>query len=262
MERSRDNILFVMEEKKKMVLFIERKHLPELIEDPFLIFDESLNGLPSLKQDLADWLNASGIFIEYSGSSIIFVNLGEILSQIDSLNVVATVSTDIVDKLDLKNISQSLKGTEYAPNKFPGLILKLEKPSATIMIFSYGKMVITGLKDRKVIKRVVDIVIAILQNMNIIISNPLITIHKIVSTIDLGLKIDLNTVTIVMDSITYNPETFPGLIYRMRNPKVEFWIFSDGKVICLGAKSKDHLKKAIIKLIKTFVELKIFKSKK
>ncbi len=261
MERSRDKIVLKMAKERKKVLILKRKHLSKYIDDSLLELNEISDGLPWIKLNFVEFLNSCGIDIEYSDSSILFLNLGiNTKDNIDTSNIVAIVSTDILERLDLKKVSQKLADTDFDSTKFPGIIFKLDKPSATIMIFSDGKMIITGLREKKMIKRVAHVFMAILQNMDIIISNPIITIHNSVSTIDLGVKVDLNAVKIVIDSVKHDPETFPGLIYRIQNPRVEFWIFSDGKIICLGAKSKEHLKKAVIKLIRTFVDFKLFRS--
>ena len=46
----------------------------------------------------------------------------------------------------------------------------------------------------------------------------------------------------------YEPEQFPGLIYRMENPKAVILIFSSGKLVCTGAKKEEEVHQAVMKL--------------
>ncbi|MHA1585282.1 MAG: TATA-box-binding protein, partial [Promethearchaeota archaeon] len=59
-------------------------------------------------------------------------------------NVVATVVTDIKEKINLILIASEYSDVEYNPERFPGLVMRVIKPKATSLIFSTGKMVITG----------------------------------------------------------------------------------------------------------------------
>ena len=79
-----------------------------------------------------------------------------------------------------------------------------------------------------------DTVIKRIKKAKIDVSNPIITIHNIVASGDLHTPIDLNMVAVVMDNAMYEPEVFPGLIYRMQDPKTVFLIFSTGRIVCTG----------------------------
>ncbi|MBN1802780.1 MAG: TATA-box-binding protein [Candidatus Lokiarchaeota archaeon] len=163
-------------------------------------------------------------------------------------NVVATVTVEIDEKIDLTQIARKQAEVEYNPEKFPGLVMRIEQPRATILIFSTGKMVITGLRNASEAEEVVLQVIKNMKKADIDISKYAITIQNIVASGDLHANVDLNLASIVMESSMYEPEVFPGLIYRMKEPKTVFLIFSTGRVVCTGAKHKDALKKAFIKL--------------
>ena len=65
-----------------------------------------------------------------------------------------------------------------------------------------------------------------------------------VSTANLGGKVDLETAAVDMDNLMYEPEQFPGLIYRMKEPKVVLLIFASGKMVITGAKSFKWSKEA------------------
>ena len=174
-------------------------------------------------------------------------------------NVVATVSVEITEKINLTQIARKLIDVEYNPERFPGLIMRIEKPKATILIFSTGKMVVTGMRRAAEAERVVNNVIKNVKKAGIKLSNPKISIVNIVTSGDLHTRIDLDMMTIVMEYVMYEPEVFPGLIYRMKNPKAVFLVFSTGRFVCTGAKSREIIEKAVIKLNRQVRELGIAK---
>jgi len=163
-------------------------------------------------------------------------------------NVVATVVMEITEKIDLNVIARKHAEVEYNPERFPGLVMRIEKPRATILIFSTGKMVVTGLRKAAQAPKVVEKVVKNIRKAGIKVSNPEITIQNIVASGDLHTNIDLNMAAIVMESAMYEPEVFPGLIYRMQDPKTVFLIFSTGRIVCTGAKRKDIVRDAVLKL--------------
>ena len=87
-------------------------------------------------------------------------------------------SMEIEKKLDLTQIAQGIQDAEFNPEKFPGLVMKIEKPNATILIFSDGKLMITDLENPSKVDQVVDIIMEKLKNIGIIIPKPEITIES------------------------------------------------------------------------------------
>ncbi len=118
-------------------------------------------------------------------------------------NVVATVIVEITEKIDLKQIARKHADVEYNPERFPGLVMRIEKPRATILIFSTGKMVVTGLRKAADAPRVVEKVIKNIRKAGIKVSNPEITIQNIVASGDLHTNIDLNMAAIIMDNAMF-----------------------------------------------------------
>ena len=163
-------------------------------------------------------------------------------------NVVATVVVEITEKIDLNQIARKHPEVEYNPERFPGLVMRIEKPRATILIFSTGKMVVTGLRKAAEAPRVVEKVVKNIKKAGIKVTNPKITIQNIVASGDLHTNIDLNMAAIVMEYAMYEPEVFPGPIYRMQDPKTVFLIFSTGRIVCTGAKKKEIVRDAVAKL--------------
>ncbi len=174
-------------------------------------------------------------------------------------NVVATVVVEITEKIDLNIIARKHADVEYNPERFPGLVMRILKPKATILIFSTGKMVVTGMRKASEAGRVVEKVLKNIRKAGIKVSNPEITIQNIVASGDLHTKIDLNMAAIVMEYAMYEPEVFPGLIYRMQEPKTVFLIFSTGRIVCTGAKKKEIVREAVKKLNKEVRKLGVAK---
>ena len=163
-------------------------------------------------------------------------------------NVVATVTLKITEKIDLNIIARKYADVEYNPERFPGLVMRILKPKATILVFSTGKMVVTGMRRADEAEAVVEKVIKRIRKAKIEVSDPEIVIQNIVASGDLHTNIDLNLAAVVMEYAMYEPEVFPGLIYRMQDPKTVFLIFSTGRIVCTGGKTKEIVKNAVKKL--------------
>ena len=162
-------------------------------------------------------------------------------------NVVASASLD--QKIDLLAIMKVFRNVEYRPKQFPGLVFRLKRPKTATLIFGSGKMVCTGAKSEKMARSAVNKVVRELKGNGIIIlGKPSIVIQNIVASANLHGKIDLEMAADIMDNVMYEPEQFPGLIYRMAVPKVVMLLFASGKLVCTGAKYEDMVKDAVFKL--------------
>jgi transcription initiation factor TFIID TATA-box-binding protein len=131
----------------------------------------------------------------------------------------------------------------------------LKKPKTATLIFGSGKMVCTGAKSerqaRKAIMRVVD---ELKRNGIVILGKPEIQVQNIVASVGLGGYIDLEKLTYSLKRTMYEPEQFPGLIYRMDDPKVVILVFTSGKLVCTGAKKETEVHRAVSKLQETLEE--------
>jgi len=162
-------------------------------------------------------------------------------------NVVATAT--LGQKLDLMAIMKVFQNVEYRPKKFPGLVFRLKRPKTATLLFSTGKMVCTGAKSEKLARSAIRKVVRELKSNGIIIlGKPEIMIQNIVASANLHGKIDLEMAADIMDNVMYEPEQFPGLIYRMGEPKVVILIFTSGKLVCTGGKSAEMVDVAVAKL--------------
>lgn len=162
-------------------------------------------------------------------------------------NVVASVTLHCA--IDLGSIVVSFSHVEYRPEVFPGLCFRLKKPKTATLIFKTGRMVCTGAKSASQAIEAVHKVIRELKGKGIVIrGKPEIQIQNIVASAILDGKIDLEKAVYLLGKTMYEPEQFPGAIYRMDEPKVVILIFSNGKLVITGAKSEEEVYQAVNKL--------------
>uniref|UniRef100_A0A7C4FG33 TATA-box-binding protein n=1 Tax=Thermofilum pendens TaxID=2269 RepID=A0A7C4FG33_THEPE len=139
--------------------------------------------------------------------------------------------------------------------EFPGLVLRLVRPKTATLIFSSGKMVCTGAKSEAEVHKAVRSIIKLLKQHGIDIRNePIIEIQNIVASANLRAGVDLEKAAFLLENAMYEPEQFPGLIYRMKEPKVVLLIFSSGKVVCTGAKREEEVREAVMKVYQMLKE--------
>ena len=171
-------------------------------------------------------------------------------------NVVASATLN--QRIDLNSIVRIFPGVEYRPEQFPGLVYRLKKPKTATLIFSSGKMVCTGAKSerlaRKAVTKVVD---ELKRGGTVILGKPEIQIQNIVTSAGLGGDINLEKATYSLKRTMYEPEQFPGLIYRMDDPKVVILIFATGKLVVTGAKKEAEVYRAVETLQRTLEEKKL-----
>ena len=163
-------------------------------------------------------------------------------STIDIVNVVA--STKLADAFDLPKIEAELEGAEYNKEKFPGLVYRVKAPKAAFLIFTSGKVVCTGSKNVEDVRTVITTLAKTLKSMGFekIDMEPEIHVQNIVASADLKSDLNLNAVALGLglENIEYEPEQFPGLVYRIKVPKVVVLIFSSGKLVITGGKSPEE----------------------
>jgi len=166
---------------------------------------------------------------------------------IDIQNVVAAATLN--QRIDLNAVIKSFPGTEYRPEQFPGLVFRLKRPKTGTLIFNSGKMVCTGARSETESRRAVMKVFKELKKGGIvIIRKPDFKVVNIVASARLGGKVDLEKAVSTLGKTMYEPEQFPGLIYRMEEPKVVMLIFASGNLVCTGAKKDQDVYDAVHKL--------------
>lgn len=173
--------------------------------------------------------------------------LPKVKATVNIENVVA--SATLKQRVDLNAVVKNYPGVEYRPEQFPGLVFRLKRPKTATLIFNSGKMVCTGAKSEQEARRAVMRVIKELKKSGIIIaSKPELKIQNIVASANLYGIIDLEKAVSVLGRTMYEPEQFPGLIYRMDEPKVVILLFASSKLVCTGAKREQDVYEAVNKL--------------
>ena len=176
---------------------------------------------------------------------------------INIVNVVASVTLN--QKINLQDIVKAFAHVEYNPKRFPGLVFRLKQPKTAILIFGTGKMVCTGATSEKLARRAVHKVVRELKNNGIIIlSKPKIEIQNMVASANLHGSIDLEAGADVLENVMYEPEQFPGLIYRMSDPKTVLLLFTSGKLVCAGAKSAEMVYESVVKIYEILDDYDLF----
>jgi transcription initiation factor TFIID TATA-box-binding protein len=161
-------------------------------------------------------------------------------------NVVA--STGIGQELDLQSVAMDLEGADYDPEQFPGLVYRTQDPKSAALIFRSGKIVCTGAKSTDDVHESLHIVFDELRDLSIPIDeDPEITVQNIVTSADLGKSLNLNAIAIGLglESIEYEPEQFPGLVYRLEEPDVVALLFGSGKLVITGGKEPADAAEAV-----------------
>ncbi len=168
-------------------------------------------------------------------------------------NIVATVI--LQNNLDLNLIETRIPDVEYNPDQFPGLVYRMQQPKVTALIFKSGKMVVTGAKSvMELVQAVKKILKTLIEKGIPIQGRPQIQIQNIVASANLHVFVDLERAAEVLENNMYEPEQFPGLIYRMRKPRVVLLIFSSGKMVITGAKREEEVKEAVFTIYKILRE--------
>ena len=167
----------------------------------------------------------------------------------ESLKIENIVASGVVaDSVDLVEFSKKVGNCELNKKRFPGAVYRIEDPKIASLIFSSGKIVLTGIRNNKALTDGLAIIIKSLKMAGVdTLREPKVAITNMVCSYDLGKYINLNKVVITLnvENIEYEPEQFPGLVYRIKDPRIVVLIFSSGKIILTGGKNLEDIKKGI-----------------
>ena len=168
--------------------------------------------------------------------------------DIKVVNIV--VSTSLEHDIPLEKMAATLSNTEYNPEQFPGLVIRIKEPKTSALIFSSGKVVCTGARSMDKVHESIKKIIKSLEKINIKITvKPEIKIQNIVASGSVGMDLNLNILAMKLKNTEYEPEQFPGLVYKLEEAKATFLLFSNGKIVCTGTKSEKEVHAALDKLI-------------
>jgi transcription initiation factor TFIID TATA-box-binding protein len=159
----------------------------------------------------------------------------QLTETISTENVVA--STTVGQELDLDAVSQDLLGVEYKASEFPGVVYRTQQPKAASLIFRSGKIICTGAKNVNAAQGSLESLFDEFRGLGIDVDDPDVSVVNVVSCADLGSPINLSAAAIGLglEAVEYEPEQFPGLVYRLSELDVVILLFSSGKVVITGA---------------------------
>lgn len=175
-------------------------------------------------------------------------------SKLRVQNIVAT--TSLGKTVSLTKLTRTQNNTEYNPEQFPGLVLRIPKPKSAVLVFSSGNLVCTGTKSIEQVKQVISAVIRQLRKIGVrVTEKPKIKVQNIVASGSINLTLNLNALALELENTEYEPEQFPGLVYKLIEPNATFLLFSNGKLVCTGTKNREQLDEAMKQLMKNIKEI-------
>jgi len=161
-------------------------------------------------------------------------------------NVVANAR--IADELDLNYIESRLEDAAFTKKKFPGLVYRTKDPKSAFLIFRSGKLVCTGSKTEEGVRKVVDKLSADLRGIGVeVVEHPEFRVQNIVASASVGRELNLGAIVLglELEGMEYEPEVFPGLVYRINEPKSAILIFSSGRLVITGGKTLEDCEKSV-----------------
>jgi len=175
--------------------------------------------------------------------------------DIKVVNIV--VSSSLEHDIPLEKMAATLSNTEYNPEQFPGLVIRIKEPKTSALIFSSGKIVCTGARTMDNVRLAIKKIMKSLEKINVKITiDPEIKIQNIVASGSVGMDLNLNTLAMKLDNTEYEPEQFPGLVYKLPEAKATFLLFSNGKIVCTGTKSEEEVHSAVEKLVENLKKVR------
>ncbi|MCK4588947.1 MAG: TATA-box-binding protein [Nanoarchaeota archaeon] len=176
-------------------------------------------------------------------------------AKLEVVNMVVT--TDLKHKLNLETIASKLSNTEYNPEQFPGLVIRIKDPKTSALLFSSGKVVCTGARSIVYAEKSVQKIINFLKKIDIEITvKPKLKVQNFVGSGELNFNLNLNVLAIKLRNSDYEPEQFPGLVYKIKTPfYASFLLFSNGKIVCTGTKNEEEMDKCLEQLVKNLKKI-------
>ncbi|CAB0017030.1 unnamed protein product [Nesidiocoris tenuis] len=163
-------------------------------------------------------------------------------------NVVCAVNLGCT--LDLQSINFRTRNSEYNPKRFCGVVMRLFNPKATALIFSSGKIVVTGVRHEQNAVLASRKYARIIQKLGFKVQFKDFKIHNMVATCDLRFPLRLDNLHQIHGQFSsYEPELFPALIYRMIKPRIVILIFVNGKLVVTGAKNRAEIHEGLDQIL-------------
>lgn len=175
-------------------------------------------------------------------------------TEIKIQNIVATTNLEVA--IPLVKLAETLPNTEYNPEQFPGLVMRIKEPKTSALIFSSGRIVCTGAKSMKKVNEAIEQIVKNIEKIKIKIPvEPKATVQNMVASGSIGIDLNLNSLTIDLENTEYEPEQFPGLVYKLPGTRATFLLFSNGKIVCTGTRSEKKLHEAVDLLVQNLAKV-------
>ncbi|POM72764.1 TATA-box-binding protein [Phytophthora palmivora] len=162
------------------------------------------------------------------------------------------------DRVDIQKLALLVRNADYTPRSFSALVMRFKTPRATVLIYRSGKFVVIGATSVEDAKLAGDKLVSILKKVSFPSDSSPFTIRNVVGAADICFKVRLEG--LARDHLrfsTYEPEMFPGLIYRMIRPKCTLLIFISGKIVITGCKSPADGEKALGKIYPVLLQYRL-----
>ncbi|ELY83650.1 TATA-box-binding protein [Natrinema altunense] len=167
--------------------------------------------------------------------------------MVDVVNVVSSGSLDI--ELDLEAVAQELGDlVDYDPGKYPGAYFRFGESEPLITLYRTGKYIITGSSSEQEAMEIRDRFLTTLHDHGVLpeSDDSWFSIQNYVGVGDLEESVNLSALAIGLglEKTEYEPEQFPGLVYRPTDYESVLLVFGSGKTVITGAKSIEEAESA------------------
>lgn len=180
--------------------------------------------------------------------------------MVEIANVVGTGGLGVELDIDAVQADLDVPFTEYNPKNYHGLYVRLEESGPLITLYRSGKYNISGCASVEELEETNNEFLKVLGSLEIVSpsADTGFAVQNVVIIGEVHHKVDLNTLAIGfgLENTEYEPEQFPGLVYRPHDLPVVFLVFSSGKVVITGTsdaalaeKSFERLKSRISEVL-------------
>lgn len=165
------------------------------------------------------------------------------MTELEIVNIVATAIMH--EPFDLELVSKKIEGTEFASSGAKWLKMRIKPENYYTAFYKSGKFLITGAKNLDKVNEIVQRVLSMLKKAGINAALKTVKIHNIVLMDKIELNQSLDNLMISMDDAraSYEPEQFPGIIYKDENEGINYLLFSSGKIVITGVTNIELAKK-------------------
>ncbi|WP_049996266.1 TATA-box-binding protein [Halococcus sediminicola] len=172
-------------------------------------------------------------------------------------NVIASSALD--QEIDLASVAADLSDAEFDPDRFPGLIYRPKTAEATCLIFRSGKVTCTGGRSAEAAHETIQATVDALRKLGIDAERIDITVQNVVLDADLGEALNLEAIAIGLglEDVEYEPEQFPGLIYRPDESNGVVLLFGTGKLVITGIRTRDKAEAVLETVVSRLSDLSL-----